>query len=67
VNEYVNGQFDDIAVWSRAMTATEIRAVYNLGRGGMLRRRRQRRVYIPEAAFKAYWARQRAQLIGGGV
>ena len=67
VKEYVNGQFDDIAVWSRAMTATEIRAVYNLGRGGMLRRRRQRRVYIPEAAFKAYWARQRAQLIGGGV
>jgi hypothetical protein len=67
VNEYVNGQFDDIAVWSRAMTASEIQAVYNLGRGGMLRRRRQRRAYIPEAAFRAYWARQRAQLIGGGV
>ena len=67
VTEFVNGQFDDIAIWSRAMTASEIQAVYNLGRGGMLRRRRQRRVYIPEAAFRAYWARQRAQLIGGGV
>jgi hypothetical protein len=62
-----NGRMDDFALWSRALSANEIQTVYNLGRGGMLRRRRRRRAYIAEAAFKAYWARQQTQLIGGGV
>jgi len=68
VNEYVNGQFDDIAIWSRAMTASEIQAIYNLGRGGMLRRRR-RRVYSIPAGVIVYGQRlpRHRTILGGGL
>jgi len=44
-SRYFNGQIADVVVWNRALTANEIRSLYNLGRGGMLERRRRRRVY----------------------
>ena len=57
------GFTDDFNVWHRALSAGEVR---------LLSRRRgiayeSRRQDFGEAAFKAYWARQRTQLIGGGV
>lgn len=44
-NYYLNGRMSDAAIWNRALTANEIRRLYQLGRGGMLERRRRRRVY----------------------
>jgi hypothetical protein len=64
----VNGLMDDVVLWQRGLDPNSIRALYNLGRGGMLERRRRRRVAIEQgAAFKAYWARRNSQIIGGGV
>ena len=63
------GYIDDHAVYSRPMTANEIRRLYLLGRGGMCERRRRtlRPVAIEQAGFRAYWARRNSQIIGGGV
>jgi hypothetical protein len=64
----VNGLMDDVVLWQRGLDAASIRTLYNLGRGGMLERRRRRRVAVEQgAAFKAYWARRQNQIIGGGV
>ena len=30
-NGYFNGKIDDVAIWNRALTATEIQQIYNLG------------------------------------
>ena len=66
---FLAGQLDDVQIRSRIMTANEVRDLYLLGRGGMFeRRRRSRRRAIEQAAgFKAYWVRQKSQIIGGGV
>jgi len=63
------GRIDDTKIWNRALTANEVRDLYLLGRGGMYeRRRRSRRRAIEQAAgFRAYWVRQKSQIIGGGV
>ena len=37
---------DDWIVWNRGLTDNEVARLYNLGRGGMLERRRRRRVYV---------------------
>ena len=44
------GQLDDISIYSRALSANEIRQLYLLGRGGMYQRRRRtlRRVAIEQ-------------------
>ena len=39
------GAIDSVALWNRALAPNEVRSLYNLGRGGMLERRRRRRVY----------------------
>jgi Concanavalin A-like lectin/glucanases superfamily len=39
------GLIDDIVLFRRKLQPNEIRRLYNLGRGGMLERRRRRRVY----------------------
>jgi hypothetical protein len=60
------GQLDDFIIFNTALTASEVREIYRLGRGYGV---------FPEldfdegfaAAFKAYWARKQSQLIGGGV
>jgi hypothetical protein len=60
-----DGQLDDIRIYNRALTAGEVRQLYQIGRGNMPLRRRRR--YTEEAAgFKAYWA-NRQHLIGSGV
>ena len=63
---YINGQLDDIRFYNRFLTASEVRQLWQLGRGNMPMVRKRR--YTEEAAgFKAYWARRQTQLIGGGV
>ena len=62
----MNGRLDDIAIWNRALTATEIRQLYTQGRGAWLRQTRRRTFgYVPPT-FRAAWV-QRSKLIGGGV
>jgi hypothetical protein len=63
-----NGLISDVVIWHRVLTANDVRRHYELGRGGMLERRRRRRVYTEQAGFRAHYATQRnAQLIGGGL
>lgn len=65
---YYSGQIADIAAWNRALAPNEIRNLYQLGRGGMLERRRRRRVHSERAeAVKSYLFVGRGQLIGGGT
>ena len=62
------GMVDDVIMFNRGLTPTEMWRLYQLGRGGMLERRRRRRVYVEQAGFRAHYATQRnAQLIGGGL
>ena len=62
-SNYWLGLIDDVAIYSRALRAGEIRTL-SRRRGIAYEARRQD---FGEAAFKAYWARQRTQLIGGGI
>jgi hypothetical protein len=65
---YLDGLMDQMCVHNRALSANEIRQLYQLGRGGMLQRRSRRRGYVQQAAFRAHYATQRnAKLIGGGL
>ena len=64
------GQIADAAVWSRSLTATEVRQLYQLGQGGLgrlLTQRAQRRVFRTQAAVKSYLFLNRGQVIGGGT
>lgn len=63
---YWTGQIDDAAIWSRALTPTEIRQLYTRGRGDWLRERRRRVFGFVPPTFRAAWV-QRSRLIGGGV
>lgn len=63
-----DGFIDDIRIYNRALTAPEIRQLYERGRGfGLLPERPRHRSKAAAAAFKAYWARRQSQLIGGGL
>jgi len=66
-NRTAQGQYFSAAVMNRALSANEWRQLYEIGPGGMLQRRRRRRVYTEQAGFRAHYATQRAQLIGGGL
>ena len=66
----VNADINDFGIWSRALTASEIRSLYTLGIGGLgrlLTQRTQRRVYRTQAAVKSYLFSNRGQVIGGGT
>ena len=66
--QFMNGLGADFAVWNRLLAPNEIRRLYQLGRGGMLERRRRRRVYSAQAeAVKSYLFVGRGQVIGGGT
>jgi len=65
-NRYVLGKIDDVRIYSRALSASEVRQIYRLGRGNMPRVR-QRRYSVEEAGFKAYWANRRSRIIGAGI
>jgi len=63
----INAHFDDVLIYNRGLSESEIRLVYQLGRGGILQRRARKRAYFKQAGFQSAWARQRTQLIGGGL
>jgi hypothetical protein len=58
------GQIDDVSVYNRALTAGEIRALAR--RRGIAYEARRNQNY-GSSGFQAAWARQRTQLIGGGL
>jgi hypothetical protein len=59
---------DDFIIFNTASTPNEIRFIYEQGRGGgMLYQPPRRRSFFATAGFRAYWARRRSQLIGGGL
>lgn len=51
------GRVSDVFVWSRALSANEIRELWEIGRGGMYTPRRRRRAYSFGPSFLAAWAR----------
>jgi hypothetical protein len=62
---FLNGRADDLRIYNRALTAGEVRQLWQIGRGNMPLRRRRR--YAEQAAgFKGYWARNNSRLIGAG-
>jgi len=64
----VNGLMDDVVLWQRGLDLNSIRTLYNLGRGGMLERRRRRRVYsVQTDVVRSYLFTNRGQVIGGGT
>lgn len=62
------GQLDDSRIYERALTASEVRQMYERDRGGgMLYQPPKRRSVFIAAGFRAYWHRRQSQLIGGGL
>jgi len=66
-NTYSNGLIDEFIIFDRALSANEVRSLYQLGRGGMLQRRSRRRGYVQQAGFRPHYAQRNTQLIGGGL
>jgi hypothetical protein len=64
-----NGQIDDVILCNTAVTANEVRFIYEQGRGGgMLYQPPRRRSYFASVTtFKNYWFRNQQRMIGGGV
>jgi hypothetical protein len=63
-NGYNNCLMDDVCVYNRALTAGEIRTLSR--RRGIAYEARRNQDY-GSSGFQSAWARQRAQLIGGGL
>lgn len=61
---YFDGNLHGAAAWQRALTAAEIKTLYQAGPGEWLKRKRRRVYSIPGPAFKAAWA-TRATTIAG--
>lgn len=66
VAEYVNGQLDDVRLYSRCLSAAEI-AILATRRGIGLTQPAQRRAYKTQAAIRSYLFLNRGQVIGGGT
>jgi len=64
---YTQGLIDDVTIFNVALTASEIREMYRLGRGYGVFPEPDFDEGFAAAGFKAYWARRQSQLIGGGV
>jgi Concanavalin A-like lectin/glucanases superfamily len=60
------GQLDDVRLYNRALTAGEVRRLWQIGRGNIPLRRRRRYTEQSAGGFKGYWA-NRQHLIGSGV
>ena len=62
-------QLSSFGMWDRALTAEEVWREYEGGPARMLQliRQRPRKSYFAPPAFRAHYATQRAQLIGGGL
>jgi hypothetical protein len=65
-NSYFNGQIDDVRLYQRRMSDTELRLLASR-RGIAYDFAPRRRSRIFTGGFKAYWAARKAQIIGGGV
>ncbi|MFM2013121.1 MAG: hypothetical protein RLZZ396_1905 [Planctomycetota bacterium] len=63
---FLLGQLDDIRVFNRALTPSEVRQLWQIGRGNMPLRRRRRYTEQAAGGFKGYWT-NRQHLIGSGV
>lgn len=61
---YWPGLLAEATIYNRVLSANEIQQLYQLGRGGMYQRRRRRTIYLPQAGFKAAWARGTNVLLG---
>lgn len=67
-DRYPAMRLDDVRIYNRALTAPEIRQLYEMDRGGgMLYQPPKRRSVFIAAGFRAYWHRRQSQLIGGGL
>jgi len=67
VSDAWSGFIDDVRLYGRALSSSQISAMYDLERaGGMLSQPYKRRSYRA-AGFKAYWHRRQSQVIGGGL
>jgi len=60
------GQVAEVYLWRRKLQPAEHAEIYRLG-PGWLRQARRRTYGFVAAGFRPYWARQRTQLIGGGL
>jgi hypothetical protein len=68
VPRYADGFFDDVRVYSRALSHAEIQLLANYRGISYERKRRTIRRLTPEqAGFRPYWALNRNQIIGGGL
>ena len=63
-NAYGSGIMDDLQIRLRTTSANEAAQLYQLGRGGMYQRRRRLAIYLPQAGFKAAWARGSNVMLG---
>ena len=57
------GNLFDLAIWGRPLSANEISELYQMGRGGIYKRRRRTRL----AKAASLRRRQYSQLVGGGI
>ncbi len=67
--EQMRGWVDDFIIFNTALTANEVRFIYDQGRGGgMLYQPPRRRSYFASVTtFKNYWFRNQQRMIGGGI
>lgn len=65
----LTGRVADVGLWlNRGLAVAEIRELYRLGPGWYQPQLPRRIPYSEQqAGFRAYWARQQSQIIGGGV
>jgi len=67
-SQFLLAQLDDVTVFNTALTANEVRFIYEHGRGGgMLYQPPRRLSYFAQVTtFKNYWLRNQQRMIGGG-
>jgi len=67
---FIDAEMDDIVICNTALTANEVRFIYEQGRGGgMLLQPPRRRSYFiaPVSGWKPYWLRPSSKIIGAGI
>jgi hypothetical protein len=65
VNEYVAGRFDDLILWARTLSSSEILQLYQIGRGGMLTPASVPALFAFPSNPLAIFAASHAAVIGG--
>lgn len=65
-----HGNLDDMRIYDRALSAAEVRQMYDLSRRGypgVLNRLESRVISVPATTFRVAWAMRSQSFIGGGV